>query len=62
MENERTERTVTITVEEYFEGVNAISLLNAVVDVLDTTDIPDILMASVIRAIVGLGARNNDVD
>lgn len=55
------ERTVTIPVEEYFEGVHAIALLNAVVDVLDTTDIPDILLASVIRAIVGLGGRH-DVD
>lgn len=54
------ERTVTITVEEYFEAVNAIALLNAVVDVLDTTDIPDILLASVIRAIVGLGARHDE--
>ena len=57
MENER---TVTITVEEYFEAVNAIALLNAVVDVLDTTDIPDILLASVIRAIVGLGAHHDE--
>lgn len=57
MENEN---MVTIPVEEYFEGVNAISLLNAVVDVLDTCDIPDILMAPVIRAIVGLGARNDE--
>jgi len=56
------ENMVSIPVEEYFEGVNAISLLNAIVDILDTCDIPDILMASVIRAIVGLGARNNDVD
>lgn len=54
------ERTVTITVEEYFEAVNAIALLNAVVDVLDTTDIPDILLASVIRAIVGLGAHHDE--
>lgn len=54
------ENMVTIPVEEYFEGVNAISLLNAVVDVLDTCDIPDILMASVIRAIVGLGARHDE--
>lgn len=59
---EGTERTVTIPVGEYFECVHAIALLNAVVDVLDTTDIPDILLASVIRAIVGLGARNNDAD
>ena len=57
MENER---TVTITVEEYFEAVNAIALLNAVVDVLDTTDIPDISLASVIRAIVGLGAHHDE--
>lgn len=54
------ENMVTIPVEEYFEGVNAISLLNAVVDVLDTCDIPDILMASVIRAIVGLGAHHDE--
>ena len=57
MENER---TVTIPIEEYFEGVNAISLLNAVVDVLDTCDIPDILMVPVIRAIVGLGAHHDE--
>ena len=56
------ENMVSIPVEEYFEGVNAISLLNAIVDILDTCDIPDILMAPVIRAIVGLGARNNDAD
>jgi len=56
MENER---TVTIPVEEYFEGVHAIALLNAVVDVLDMNDLPDILLAPVIRAIVGLGGRHN---
>jgi len=56
MENER---TVTIPVGEYFEGVHAIALLNAVVDVLEVNDIPDILLAQVIRAIVGLGGRHN---
>jgi hypothetical protein len=50
---------VTIPVEEYFEGVHAIALLNAVVDVLEVNDIPDILLAQVIRAIVGLGERHD---
>ena len=36
------ENMVSIPVGEYFEGVHAIALLNAVVDVLEVNDIPEI--------------------